>query len=260
MPSGDAGTTVGPEPSGNGGRSPGSRPRRAPLAPPTTVGPRAPAAAAGAAGRTACRGCWRRSARSSPSSSPSPCAGRPPVRRRRRRRCRSRAAARGRHPTGRRGARRRHRAETADGVLREVTCPADPETGSPAARHRSRGRRRPRRRWPPTSSGRGSSRSRTASVRVEQRGPVGWFPIADGDLDDGRQPRSAARPAGRRRRRRGVRLGLGRPGHVRRRGGARRRATRSCRTCAAGGTATPTAATADRPRRGNPDGGHPVLP
>ncbi|WP_369253503.1 serine/threonine-protein kinase [Geodermatophilus amargosae] len=188
VPSGDAGTTVGPATADGNGRAVTRRQQAAPRppAPPTTVGPRPPAAA-GAPGTA--RLPWVLAAlgavlslglavalvlaavRSDDAGDAAAGAGQRLV-----------AAT---LPAGVEFGDCTEQ-ESADGVLREVTCPADPET-------------------PPTSStysaldDDGAAQALAADIErqelrpLEDRfgcgsssaGPAGWFPIGDGDLDDG---------------------------------------------------------------------------
>ena len=76
--------------------------------------------------------------------------------------------------------------EPADGVLRELTCPGDPESGVTGSTYTAH-------------EGDGAARALAAVIEreglgpLEDRyscgstatGPAGWFPVVDGDLDDG---------------------------------------------------------------------------
>jgi protein kinase-like protein len=187
VPSGDAGTTVGPGPGGGNGRAV-TRQQAAPrsLAPPTTVGPRPPAAPAG---QRAARLPWVLAAlgavlslvlavslvlvalRSDDAGDAAAGAGQRLV-----------AAT---LPAGVELGDCTEQ-EPADGVLREVTCPADPETGvtsSTFTAHEDDG----------APQALAADIERQGLEPLEDRfgcgsssnGPVGWFPIADGDLDGG---------------------------------------------------------------------------
>ncbi len=135
-------------------------------------------------------------------------------------------------------------------VLRELSCPGDPDAGVTGSTHTAR-------------EGDGAAQALAAVIDREElppledryscgstgTGPTGWFPVVDGDLDDGGTEvgraacwvdasGDAAWP------------GPGTTSAPTRWRRCAAAASRRCRACAAGGTAAPTAATTDpRPPR-----------